>query len=64
MRQTVSPHERLTATLRFLKTGRSYKHMKYSTTVSSQALVNYTRDVSCHLQSSEGGLSEGKNMNM
>lgn len=38
MRTSISPHERLTATLRFLATGRSYECMKYSTIISPQAL--------------------------
>ncbi len=31
MRKSISPHEKLTATLRFLATGRSLKDMEYST---------------------------------
>ncbi|KAJ8974707.1 hypothetical protein NQ317_018508 [Molorchus minor] len=31
-------HERLTATLRFLATGRSYEDLKYSTIISPQAM--------------------------
>ena len=38
MREAISPHERLTATLRFLATGRSYADLKYSTIISPQAL--------------------------
>lgn len=38
MRKAISPHERLTATLRFLATGRSYEDMKFSTIISPQAL--------------------------
>lgn len=38
MRKSISPHERLTATLRFLATGRSYECLKYSTLISPQAL--------------------------
>ena len=38
MRDAISPHERLTATLRFLATGRSYEDLKYSTIISPQAL--------------------------
>lgn len=38
MRPSISPHERLTATLRFLATGRSYECLKYSTIISPQAL--------------------------
>jgi hypothetical protein len=37
-RQAVSPHERLTGTLRFLATGRNYEDLKYSNTISPQAL--------------------------
>ena len=38
MRRAISPHERLTATLRFLATGRSYECLKFSTRISPQAL--------------------------
>lgn len=38
MRQAITPHERLTATLRFLATGRSYECLKFSTIISPQAL--------------------------
>lgn len=38
MRKSISPHERLTATLRFLATGRSYEDLKFSTIISPQAL--------------------------
>jgi hypothetical protein len=38
MRKAVTPHERLTATLRFLATGRSYEDLKYSTIISPRAL--------------------------
>ena len=38
MRNAISPHERLTATLRFLATGRSYEDLKFSTIISPQAL--------------------------
>jgi len=38
MRQAITPHERLTATLRFLATGRSYEDLKLSTIMSRQAL--------------------------
>ncbi|KAJ8961244.1 hypothetical protein NQ318_008927 [Aromia moschata] len=38
MRNSITPHERLSATLRFLATGRSYEDLKYSTLISPQAL--------------------------
>ena len=38
MRSAISPHERLSATLRFLATGRSYEDLKFSTCISPQAL--------------------------
>lgn len=40
LRDSISPHERLSATLRFLVTGRSYEDMKFSTLISPQALGN------------------------
>lgn len=38
MRNALSPHERLTLTLRFLATGRTYECLKYSTNISPQSL--------------------------
>ena len=38
MRKAISPHERLSATLRFLATGRSYADLKFSCAISRQAL--------------------------
>lgn len=38
MRKALSPHEKLTATLRFLATGRSYKDLEFTTCISKQAL--------------------------
>lgn len=38
MRTAISPHERLTATLRFLATGRSYKDLEFTTIISKQSL--------------------------
>ncbi|KAJ8969908.1 hypothetical protein NQ314_001525 [Rhamnusium bicolor] len=38
MRSAISAHERLTETLRFLATGRSYEDLKFSTRISPQAL--------------------------
>jgi hypothetical protein len=38
MRQAITPHERLTATLRFLATGRNYEDLKFFTIMSPQAL--------------------------
>ncbi|XP_046682066.1 putative nuclease HARBI1 [Homalodisca vitripennis] len=38
MRRAISPHERLSATLRFLATGRSLKDMEFSTAISKPAL--------------------------
>ena len=38
MRQAITPHERLTATLRFLATGRSYEDLKFTAIISPQAL--------------------------
>ncbi|KAK4884613.1 hypothetical protein RN001_000884 [Aquatica leii] len=38
MRSSITPHERLSATLRYLATGRSYKDLKFSTVISPQTL--------------------------
>jgi hypothetical protein len=38
MRDAIPPNERLTATLRFLTTGRSYEGLKFTTIISPQAL--------------------------
>lgn len=47
MRRAITPHERLTATLRYLATGRSYEDLKYSTAISAQALGKIIPDT-CH----------------
>lgn len=44
MRRAVTPHERLSVTLRFLETGRSYEDQKFSATISPQALGVITRE--------------------
>ena len=38
MRDAVSAEERLSATLKFLATGKSYEDLKFSTAISSQLL--------------------------
>ncbi|KAJ8728800.1 hypothetical protein PYW07_006496 [Mythimna separata] len=38
MRQAISPHERLCATLRFLASGMSYEELKFPTVISPQRL--------------------------
>lgn len=38
LREAISPHERLTVTLRYLATGRSYEDLKFSTAISAQSL--------------------------
>lgn len=38
MRTSISPEERLSATLRYLATGRSYEDLKFSTRISSKSL--------------------------
>jgi hypothetical protein len=38
MRKAISPHERLSATLRFLATGRSCKDLEFTTIMSKQIL--------------------------
>ena len=47
MRQAITPHERLTATLRFLATGRSYKDLKFFTIMSPQVPGKITPET-CH----------------
>ncbi|KAL4141558.1 hypothetical protein QTP88_004182 [Uroleucon formosanum] len=39
LRKSITPHERLTATLRFLATGCSYEDLKFTTIISPQLLV-------------------------
>jgi len=41
MRRAITPHERLSVTLRFLATGRSFLDLKSSAAVSPQALGVY-----------------------
>jgi len=38
MRRAITPRERLSVTLRFLATGRSYEDLKFSAAISPQAL--------------------------
>lgn len=38
MRQSISPHERLAATLRFLASGMTYEELKFPTAISPQRL--------------------------
>lgn len=38
MRNSIPPHDRLVATLRFLSTGRNYEDLKFSSIISPQAL--------------------------
>ena len=47
MWQAITPHERLTATLRFLATGRSYEDLKFSTLMSLQAMGKIIPET-CH----------------
>ena len=39
MREAISPHERLSATLRFLATGRTYSDLKFTTVISQPYLT-------------------------
>ena len=41
LQNAVSPEERLTATLRFLATGRSFEDLKFSTIISQQTFVYF-----------------------
>jgi hypothetical protein len=43
MMMAISPHERLTATLRYLATGRTYEDLKFTTVISLQALSGWFR---------------------
>lgn len=47
MRRAISPHERLSATLRFLATGRSLKDMEYSITAISKPALSRIIPESC-----------------
>lgn len=40
MRASISPEERLVATLRFLATGRPYEDLKFSTRISAPSLLS------------------------
>lgn len=40
MKRSITSHERLTATLRYLATGRTYEDLKFSTCISKSALSN------------------------
>jgi hypothetical protein len=47
MRNAITPHERFTATLSFLTTGRNYKDMEFSTVISKQSLGKIVPET-CH----------------
>lgn len=44
MRKAITAHERLTATLRFLATGRSYEDLKFTCAISAPALTEIIPD--------------------
>ncbi|VEN34344.1 unnamed protein product [Callosobruchus maculatus] len=44
MRQSISPQERLTATLRFLAAGRSYEDLKFSVAISPPSYIPLLED--------------------
>lgn len=44
MRRSISPHERLSCTLRFLATGRTYRDLRFSAAISHQALSRIIPD--------------------
>lgn len=44
MRRSISPHERLSCTLRFLATGRTYRDLRFSAAISHQALSKIIPD--------------------
>lgn len=44
MRKAITAHERLTATLRFLATGRSYEDLKFTCAISASALSEIIPD--------------------
>ncbi|VEN56727.1 unnamed protein product [Callosobruchus maculatus] len=50
MRQSISPHECLIATLRFFATGRSYGDLKFSVAISPQALAQIIPETRATLQ--------------
>jgi len=54
MRQAVTPHERLTATLRFLATEKLRGPQVFHYNVSTSTGKNCTRNLPCDLQSAEG----------
>ena len=47
MREPISAHERLTATLRFLATGAKYRELQYMTCISPQALCKIIPETCC-----------------
>jgi len=50
MRNAKSPHERLTATLRFLATGRTYECLTFSyNNITSNSRQHHSRDMWCYL---------------
>lgn len=47
MRKALTPHERLSATLRYLTTGRSYEDLKFTVAISAQALGQIIPETYC-----------------
>lgn len=50
-RKSISPHEKLFATIRFLATERSLKNMEYSTALSKSTLSIYFKSIQVILSS-------------
>lgn len=47
MRKSISPAERLIATLRFLSTDNSYEDLKFSTKIAAQTLLGHIIPETC-----------------
>ena len=59
MQKTISPHERLIATLRFLATGQTYEDLQFTTFISAQALGKIIPDMQGHYRSFTARVYEG-----
>lgn len=60
MGDAISPHEKLTATLRFLATGRTYEDFKFNNNIFSIPFDYHTRNMWGGVQCFTQGLLEGK----
>jgi hypothetical protein len=61
MRKAITPYERLSVTLRFLVTGRSFADLRFPAAISPRAFeFNHTRNLQGNLRGTKGRIFKGK----